>query len=90
MILQFPKNNHLLEKNGFDGIKIDKDLAARIRGYVSKLQYSEVSELHGDKLYSVGTKMAKKYNKKKLHAFAQRYSVRSINLLSKKLFLALA
>ena len=66
MILQFPKNNHLLEKNGFDGIKIDKDLAARIRGYVSKLQYSEVSELHGDKLYSVGTKMAKKYNKKKL------------------------
>ena len=26
-----------------------------------------------------------KYNKKKLHAFAQRYSVRSTNLLSKKI-----
>jgi hypothetical protein len=66
VILQFPKNGLLLEKNGFEGIKIDKDLAARIRGSVSELQYNEVSNLNGDKLYSVGTHMAIRYDQKKL------------------------
>jgi len=66
VILQFPKNNHLLEKNGFDVIKVDNDLAARVKDSLSKLNYKEVSVSMKKGLYSLGTEMAFNYDQESL------------------------